>query len=75
MRIQWILGLLLSDLCALQDVVDNVNDMTKSNDYFLLANDFTTYMKAQEEVDRIYRDQVRCFFARIKACPEWSDTR
>ena len=46
----------------LQDVVDNVNDMSKSNDYFLLANDFATYMKAQEEVDRIYRDQVihRC---------------
>ena len=41
-----------------QDVVDNVNDMSKSNDYFLLANDFATYMKAQDEVDRIYRDQV-----------------
>ena len=42
----------------LQDVVDNVNDMSKSNDYFLLANDFATYMKAQDEVDRVYRDQV-----------------
>ena len=41
-----------------QDVVDNVNDMTKSNDYFLVANDFATYLAAQDEVDRIYRDQV-----------------
>ena len=39
--------------------MDNVNDMSKSNDYFLVANDFATYMKAQEEADRIYRDQVR----------------
>ena len=43
--------------CTAQDVVDNVNDMTKSNDWFLLANDFATYMAAQEEMDQVYRDQ------------------
>ena len=36
-----------------QSLVDNVNDMTKSNDWFLLANDFADYMKAQDEVDRV----------------------
>lgn len=36
-----------------QDLVDNVNDMTKGNDWFLVANDFATYMKAQDEVDAV----------------------
>ena len=36
-----------------QGLVDNVNDMTKSNDWFLLANDFAGYMKAQDEVDKV----------------------
>lgn len=40
------------------DLVDSVNDMTKGNDWFLLANDFTTYMKAQDEVDELYKDQA-----------------
>ena len=39
------------------DLVDSVNDMNKGNDWFLLANDFATYMTAQEEVDALYRDQ------------------
>jgi starch phosphorylase len=40
-----------------QDLVDNVNDMTKGNDWFLLANDFADYLRAQEEVDKLYKDQ------------------
>ena len=36
-----------------KDLVDNVNDMSKSNDWFLLANDFAGYMKAQDEVDKV----------------------
>ena len=36
-----------------QDLVDNVNDMTKSNDWFLVANDFASYMDAQKEVDQV----------------------
>ncbi|KAL0026522.1 hypothetical protein WJX77_004605 [Trebouxia sp. C0004] len=40
-----------------QDLVDNVNDMTKSNDWFLVANDFASYMKAQKEVDQVYANQ------------------
>jgi glucan phosphorylase len=27
------------------------------NDWFLLANDFASYLKAQEEVDKVYADQ------------------
>lgn len=36
-----------------QDLVDNVNDMTKGNDWFLVANDFADYCRAQEEVDQV----------------------
>lgn len=39
------------------DLVDSVNDMTKGNDWFLVANDFTTYMEAQDQVDALYKDQ------------------
>lgn len=38
------------------DLVDSVNDMTKGNDWFLLANDFASYMDAQDAVDRLYKD-------------------
>lgn len=31
--------------------------MTKGNDWFLLANDFASYMDAQAEVDNLYNDQ------------------
>lgn len=30
-----------------QDLVDSVNDMSKGNDWFLVANDFASYMDAQ----------------------------
>ena len=36
-----------------QGLVDNVNDMSKSNDWFLLANDFASYMDAQKQVDQV----------------------
>lgn len=39
------------------DLVDSVNDMTKGNDWFLVANDFATYMDAQDEADALYADQ------------------
>ncbi|GAB4814799.1 hypothetical protein N2152v2_001845 [Parachlorella kessleri] len=39
------------------DLVDSVNDMTKGNDWFLLANDFASYMEAQDQIDALYADQ------------------
>ena len=30
--------------------------MTKGNDWFLVANDFADYLRAQEEADACYRD-------------------
>jgi starch phosphorylase len=39
------------------DLVDSVTDMNKGNDWFLLANDFASYMDAQAEVDALYADQ------------------
>ncbi|KAK9849013.1 hypothetical protein WJX84_009521 [Apatococcus fuscideae] len=40
-----------------QDLVDNVNDMSKANDWFLLGNDFSDYLRAQDEIDALYKDQ------------------
>ncbi len=37
--------------------MESITDMTKGNDWFLVANDFTTYMEAQDKVDELYRDQ------------------
>jgi starch phosphorylase len=31
--------------------------MTKGNDWFLVANDFATYMDAQDEADALYADE------------------
>ena len=33
-----------------------MSDMTKGNDWFLVANDFADYLRAQEEADACYRD-------------------
>lgn len=30
-----------------QDLVDSVSDMSKANDWFLVAPDFTDYLRAQ----------------------------
>jgi starch phosphorylase len=31
--------------------------MKVGNDWFLVANDFASYLDAQEEVDKVYKDQ------------------
>lgn len=38
-------------------LVDSVHDMEVGNDWFLLANDFATYLDAQEEVDQVWKDE------------------
>ncbi len=45
------------DAAYFEDLVDSVNDMTKGNDWFLVANDFATYMDAQDEADALYADE------------------
>lgn len=39
-------------------LVDSVHDMDVGNDWFLLANDFATYLEAQEEVDQVWQDEA-----------------
>ena len=39
-------------------LVESVNDMKVGNDWFLLANDFASYLDAQKEVDECYKDQA-----------------
>ena len=50
--------ILSMDYLYFKDLVDSVNDMDKGNDWFLLANDFASYLDAQEEVDKVYKDQA-----------------
>ena len=38
--------------------MDAVHNMKVGNDWFLVANDFADYLKSQEDVDRVYRDQT-----------------
>ena len=44
------------DQAYLQELVDNVSDMAKGNDWFLVANDFASYLDAQADADACYRD-------------------
>jgi hypothetical protein len=50
-------GGMFGDAEYFKPLVDGVNDMSVGNDWFLLANDFADYMRAQEVVDATYKDQ------------------
>ena len=39
--------MLLKLNCAEQDLADSISDMSKGNDWFLVAPDFTDYLRAQ----------------------------
>ena len=45
------------DAAYLDEIIDNVTDMTKGNDWFLVANDYAGYAAAQAAADACYRDQ------------------
>lgn len=51
-------GGMFGDKEYFKPLVDSINDMSKGNDWFLVANDFASYLEAQEEVDRVYKDQA-----------------
>eukprot|EP00887_Chlorella_sp_A99_P002343 scaffold10.g2343.t1 len=55
--LQLVKGGAFGDAEYFDDLVASVNDMARGNDWFLLANDFATYMDAQDKVDELYRDQ------------------
>mmetsp|Transcript_9136 Transcript_9136/g.24625 ORF Transcript_9136/g.24625 Transcript_9136/m.24625 type:complete len:866 (-) Transcript_9136:323-2920(-) len=50
-------GGMFGDAEYFKPLVDSVHDMSVGNDWFLLANDFADYMRAQAEVDAAYKDQ------------------
>jgi glycogen phosphorylase len=49
--------ILAMDYMYFKPLVDSVNNMDVGNDWFLLANDFASYLDAQEEVDKVWKDQ------------------
>uniref|UniRef100_A0A7R9VNV1 Alpha-1,4 glucan phosphorylase n=1 Tax=Chlamydomonas euryale TaxID=1486919 RepID=A0A7R9VNV1_9CHLO len=51
-------GGMFGDAEYFKPMVDSVNNMDVGNDWFLVANDFTEYLAAQEEVDKVYKDQA-----------------
>eukprot|EP01025_Chloroclados_australasicus_P032602 TRINITY_DN33029_c0_g1_i7.p1 TRINITY_DN33029_c0_g1~~TRINITY_DN33029_c0_g1_i7.p1 ORF type:complete len:458 (-),score=71.98 TRINITY_DN33029_c0_g1_i7:346-1587(-) len=51
-------GGMFGDKEYFKPLVDSVNNMKVGNDWFLLANDFASYLKVQEEVDKCYKDQA-----------------
>ncbi|KAG2490821.1 hypothetical protein HYH03_010742 [Edaphochlamys debaryana] len=50
-------GGMFGDKDYFKPLVDSVNNMKVGNDWFLVANDFAAYLDAQEEVDKVYKDQ------------------
>ncbi|KAL6765007.1 starch phosphorylase [Haematococcus lacustris] len=51
-------GGMFGDKEYFKPLVDSVHNMKVGNDWFLLANDFADYLRAQEEVDACYKDQA-----------------
>jgi starch phosphorylase len=49
-------GGMFGDKEYFKPLVDSVNNMNVGNDWFLLANDFASYLEAQEKVDEVYAD-------------------
>jgi glycogen phosphorylase len=45
------------DADYLAEIIDNVTDMTKGNDWFLVANDAAGYAAAQADADAVYKDE------------------
>lgn len=39
-------------------VADDIGNMKVGNDWFLVANDFASYLDAQAEADKVYKDQA-----------------
>lgn len=51
-------GGMFGDKEYFKPLVDGIHNMKVGNDWFLLANDFADYLRAQEEVDAVYKDQT-----------------
>uniref|UniRef100_A0A383VH92 Alpha-1,4 glucan phosphorylase n=1 Tax=Tetradesmus obliquus TaxID=3088 RepID=A0A383VH92_TETOB len=49
-------GGMFGDKEYFKPLVDSISNMKVGNDWFLVANDFASYLDAQEEVDRVYKD-------------------
>mmetsp|Transcript_6175 Transcript_6175/g.15918 ORF Transcript_6175/g.15918 Transcript_6175/m.15918 type:complete len:354 (+) Transcript_6175:146-1207(+) len=45
------------DTAYLAGLADDIGNMKVGNDWFLVAPDFASYLDAQAEVDRVYKDQ------------------
>jgi starch phosphorylase len=46
-------GGMFGDKEYFKPLVDSISNMKVGNDWFLVANDFASYLDAQEEVDKV----------------------
>jgi starch phosphorylase len=46
-------GGMFGDKEYFKPLVDSISNMKVGNDWFLVANDFASYLEAQEEVDKV----------------------
>eukprot|EP00798_Chlamydomonas_sp_ICE-L_P025383 gene25383-11044_t len=53
-----IAGGFVGDKEFFKPMVDSVSNMDIGNDWYLVANDFASYLAAQEKVDECYKDQA-----------------
>jgi len=51
-------GGMFGDKEYFKPLVDSISNMKVGNDWFLVANDFASYLEAQAEVDKVYADPV-----------------
>jgi starch phosphorylase len=49
-------GGMFGDKEYFKPLVDSISNMKVGNDWFLVANDFADYLRAQEDVDKCYQD-------------------
>lgn len=47
-------GGMFGDKEYFKPLVDSISNMKVGNDWFLVANDFASYLEAQEEVDKVW---------------------
>jgi hypothetical protein len=61
-------GGMFGDKDYFKPLVDAIHNMNVGNDWFLLANDFADYLRAQEEVDACYKDQAEWLRRCVGVC-------
>ena len=58
-RFEHVVGMIRRGTFGWADVLEPLCDSITGPDYYLVANDFPSYVEAQEKVDATYRDEAK----------------